>query len=173
MSMPGLPQRGHDFVEQERLIILVDISSATRAMSGMTDLDVAHWLDRYYHLCDRHLGGTGEIIKYMGDACLVLFPPDALAAAIDCLFALHGAFVADRLAPMTDLGVNAHIGNVVVGAFGPQARRDVIGSAVNTTFKLGGGAGMRITERVYRRMPEAMRARWQKFKPPTTYRLDW
>jgi hypothetical protein len=34
---------------------------------------------------------------------------------------------------------------------------------------MGGGTGVRISEPVYRRLPDDRRGRWQKQKPPATY----
>ena len=46
---------------------------------------------------------------------------------------------------------------------------DVIGSGVNHLFLMGGGAGLRISEPIYRQLPNEHRAPWRKQRPPATY----
>jgi hypothetical protein len=72
------------------------------------------------------------------------------------------------------LGANLHIGAVIEGEFGGPSRhgRDVIGRGVNQTFLLGRGAGIRISEPVYRALPSGARSPWRKHKPPAIYHLD-
>jgi hypothetical protein len=43
---------------------------------------------------------------------------------------------------------------------------------VNQTFLLGRGAGIRISEPVYRKLPSAERTPWIKNKPPAVYVLE-
>lgn len=164
-----------DFVEEERLVMLIDIAGALRAMDDMTDTRMASYLDTFYHRCTRHVVESGgEVIKYVGDACLATFPPENLERAIGAVAALRSEFVGNRDARSTaDIGINAHVGNVVIGEFGPLRRRDIMGRAVSTTFLLGGGPGIRLTERAFRRLPDAARERWRKVKPPTTYTVSW
>jgi hypothetical protein len=42
---------------------------------------------------------------------------------------------------------------------------------VNQTFLLGRGSGIRISEAVYRRLPNDARSPWSKHKPPSIYYL--
>jgi hypothetical protein len=37
---------------------------------------------------------------------------------------------------------------------------------------MGGGAGIRISEPIYRKLPNERRGPWQKSKPPATYALS-
>ncbi len=54
---------------------------------------------------------------------------------------------------------------------GRSRRRDIIGHAVNQTFLLGRGAGIRISERLHRQLPVSDRAPWEKSQPTTVYVL--
>ena len=46
---------------------------------------------------------------------------------------------------------------------------DVVGMGVIHAFRMGGGAGTRISEPVYRRLPSDRRTPWRKHQPPATY----
>lgn len=164
-----------DFVEDERLVMLIDVAGALRAMDDMTDTQMASYLDTFYRQCTRHVvGAGGEVIKYIGDACLAIFAPENIERAIGAVSALRSEFIGDRdRRSSADIGANVHVGNIIIGEFGPLRRRDIMGRAVSTTFLLGGGAGIRLTERAFRRLPDAARERWRKVKPPTTYTVSW
>lgn len=47
----------------------------------------------------------------------------------------------------------------------------VSGARVIHTFRMGSGAGIRISEPVYRELPSDRRGRWTKHQPPATYTL--
>ena len=47
-----------------------------------------------------------------------------------------------------------------------------MGRDVNQTFLLGRGAGIRISEPVYRALPNSARSPWSKHKPSAIYHLD-
>ena len=66
-----------------------------------------------------------------------------------------------------------HLGPVVAGEIGGGTSRwyDIIGRTVNQTFLLGRGRGIRISERVYRRLPSSERSPWEKVKAPAYYVL--
>jgi class 3 adenylate cyclase len=70
-------------------------------------------------------------------------------------------------------GANIHLGTVAEGEIGPEVDRryDVFGAEVNHLFRLGGGAGIRLTEPVYRRLPNDARGLWEKHKPPAVYSM--
>ncbi|MBI3183051.1 MAG: hypothetical protein HYZ28_13015 [Myxococcales bacterium] len=70
-----------------------------------------------------------------------------------------------------ELGANLHLAVVAEGEFGPDddRRYDVLGSGVNHLFLMGGGAGIRISEPVYRQLPNERRKGWRKNRPPATY----
>ncbi len=71
------------------------------------------------------------------------------------------------------LGANIHFGEAVATEFGIGSNRryDILGRAVNQTFLLGRGTGIRLNERVYRKLPSDERAPWDKRKPPALYVL--
>ena len=69
-----------------------------------------------------------------------------------------------------DLGVNVHLARVAAGTFA-GGRYDLIGTGVNHAFLMGRGAGIRVSEPVYRQLPNDQRGPWRKRKPPAVYEL--
>jgi hypothetical protein len=61
----------------------------------------------------------------------------------------------------------------VAGEFGPPGARqyDIIGAGVIHLFRMGSGAGIRVSEPVYRQLPSDDRRPWRKHQPPATYTL--
>lgn len=110
--------------------------------------DVIQWLNEYFDVMaapvERH---GGEILKFVGDGMLAIFP---LAGPEACLNALQAAIEARR--GMRELnrrrvergsfelgfGVALHVGDVMYGNIGTATRLDftVIGPAVNVTSRL-------------------------------------
>jgi adenylate cyclase len=94
----------------------------------------------------------GEILKFIGDAILAIFPcdagPDAVCAAADAALIAAEAAVAgiaalnlergDAGAPSVDCGVAIHVGEVMYGNVGSADRLDftVIGPAVNLVTRM-------------------------------------
>ena len=135
---------------------------------------MASLLDRYYRMSDDVIKERGgRVIKFMGDGVLSTFPPeaasDAIAAAVEMQH--HATCLADELGLDVRLGANIHLGDVIAGEIGSgvSRRHDVIGRTVNQTFLLGRGDGIRMSERVYRKLPSNERTAWEKRKPPVVY----
>lgn len=92
----------------------------------------------------------GEVLKFMGDALLAIFPAIEGDATTPCRQALRAAertcletdrMNAERQAeglPSIDFGIGLHLGNVAYGNIGGRARLDftVIGAAVNHANRL-------------------------------------
>jgi len=162
-------------ITESKLVLLsIDLAGYTRAVASLDALTVARFLDTWYRQCaDTIRKYGGRVVKYMGDACLAVFPPERTVDAVDTAREL-----ADGVAPLAAkhqlplrLGANLHLAVVAEGEFGPDddRRYDVLGSGVNQLFLMGGGAGVRITEPIYRQLPNERRAAWQRHKPPATY----
>jgi adenylate cyclase len=162
-------------ITESKLVLLsVDLAGYTRAVASLDALTVARFLDAWYRQCaDAIRRHGGRVVKYMGDACLAVFPPERTVDAVDAARELADAvapIAAEHHLPLR-LGGNVHLAVVAEGEFGPDddRRYDVLGSGVNQLFLMGGGAGLRITEPVYRQLPNERRAAWQRHKPPATY----
>lgn len=91
----------------------------------------------------------GEILKFIGDGMLAIFPLDEESACVRALQAAREARAAmrklneerrDRGAEELGYGLALHVGDVMYGNIGTRTRLDftVIGPAVNTTARLEG-----------------------------------
>jgi adenylate cyclase len=100
-------------------------------------------------MCDAVAAEGGEILKFIGDAMLAIFPIEADAAAT-CRAALTAAERAQAALaeenrrrsgldqPRIDYGLALHVGDVLYGNIGSDTRLDftVIGPAVNLTARI-------------------------------------
>jgi class 3 adenylate cyclase len=164
--------------ERKLALLTVDLTGYTRAAAGARAVDVATFLDGYYRLCAMAVKQHGgRVVKFMGDACFAVFPEELAVAAVECALDLQreapsrSAVLYGERTPA--VGANVHLAIVAEGMLGADddKRYDVFGEGVNHLFRMGGGAGIRISEPVYRSLPNERRGPWQKTKPPATYVL--
>lgn len=158
-------------VEKKLVLFLADLAGYTRATGVLDAMRIATFLDGWYRESTRVLRARGgRVVKFMGDAVLATFPEDACVAAVDAFEELSAAndAIQSDLPMKLALGANIHLAIVAEGEIGGE-RYDVLGSAVNHLFSMGGGAGLRISEPVYRQLPNDRRSRWRKHQPPATY----
>jgi len=164
-----------DIRESKLVLFSADLAGYTRACAHHDALAIARFLDPWYRECARAITARGgRVVKYLGDAVLAVFPEDRATDAIEVASALAGALREHRdPAWRVELGANIHLAVVAEGEYGPDGDRryDVLGSGVNHLFLMGGGAGVRISEPVFRQLPDAARGAWTKHRPPATYTL--
>ena len=163
-----------DIQESKLVLFTADLAGYARACAHLGALDIAHFLDGWYRQCaDVIRARGGRLVKFIGDAVLAVFPDDRALDAIDAATELAAALRASRGTWRIELGANIHLAIVAEGDYGPpdDARYDVLGSGVNHLFLMGGGAGIRISEPVFRQLPNERRDAWAKNRPPATYSL--
>jgi hypothetical protein len=80
----------------------------------------------------------------------------------------------DQFGVALDIGANVHLARIVEGHFGsgPSASFDVMGAGVLHAFRMGAGPGVRISEPIYRKLPNDQRRGWRKHQPPATFALQ-
>ena len=167
-----------DVIERELALMTVDLQGFTRVVRGTSAVELAAFLDAYYRLCalvvTRH---HGRVVKFMGDACFAVFGHDHCVDAVDCALDLQREVTTLRGiagTPPLPLGANVHLATIADGEIGPEhdRRYDVFGEGVNHLFRMGGGVGVRISEPVYRALPEDRRGPWKGSRPLATYVLE-
>jgi len=149
--LDGQILRGHG--ETMRAVILqADLRSFTRLSDTLPGADVIAALNAYFErmVTPVHARG-GEVLKFIGDGLLAIFPVrDDGTAAAACAAALdatqEGLRAMDRLnadraalgAPELEAVVALHFGDVIFGNIGAEDRLDftVIGPAVNVASRL-------------------------------------
>lgn len=160
--------------ETKLVLLAADLAGYTKACAHLDALSIAQFLDRWYRQASPIVTSRGgRVVKFIGDGLFAVFPAEAARAAVDTASALRAGLAALRGDEWrVDLGANIHLAIVAEGEVGPDDRYDVFGSGVNHLFRMGGGPGIRISEPVYRQLPNEARGQWNKVKPPATYTLD-
>ena len=172
-SPPTAPQ----FPSAPTIILLTNLNGYTRAFRSRSDAEMAAFIDRFYRMAGEVIEEHGgKVIKFMGDGVLSIFPPDTASETVAAATTMQraAANLAQEIGLDFRLKANIHFGEVIANEFGAGSSRrlDIIGRAVNQTFLLGRGNGIRLSERVYRKLPSSERSSWEKRKLPAVYTLE-
>ncbi|MFB3881384.1 MAG: adenylate/guanylate cyclase domain-containing protein [Armatimonadota bacterium] len=171
-SRPPLPR---DCEQRTLGVAFLDLSRMAEWSSPAEDERVAAFLQEFYALVAQCLEPAGaQIVKFMGDAGLAMFPEDAaeqVALALADLARQARAAGAEHGLDVY-LNANVHVGPALVGSFGAPGheRTDVIGKTVNIAARLG-RRGITLSQQAYRCLSPSGRKRFEKVTQPTTYRL--
>ncbi|MEZ5410169.1 MAG: adenylate/guanylate cyclase domain-containing protein [Acidimicrobiales bacterium] len=158
--------------ERDRVLIIADLANFTGSVAQLDDLAVAGLLDQWLTEASHEVTANGgDVVKYLGDGVLADFDADAGPDAVNCAGRLRELARGIGSAHGIDLdcGVSVHRAPVVECRFGPQGWRDLSGRGVLHCFRMGRGPGIRISEPVYRQLPNGDRHGWSKHRPPATY----
>jgi adenylate cyclase len=133
-------------------IWLCDLRGFTGLSETLPREALIDMLNEYFGpMCDAVESNGGEVLKFIGDAMLGIFPITGDTSAL-CLRALNAARMAQTSLhaqnqvrseaglPLIDYGIALHIGDVMYGNIGSDTRLDftVIGPAVNLTARIEG-----------------------------------
>ena len=132
----------------EAAILIADLRGFTHMSDALGEIAMVALLNRYFDTLEAH---GGQILKFMGDGLLAVFPvSDGAARAAIYGEALKAAIAArghlatlntalrDEGQAAIDFGIGLHAGSVAFGNIGTKARRDftVIGPAVNHASRI-------------------------------------
>ena len=152
--MEGLVRRG-DGEQLHAAIWLSDLRGSTKLAETLSREDYLETLNQYFDaVAGAVLDQGGEVLKFIGDAVLAIFPIDDPEAAhpeacAQALMALRDARARlDEVnktrqavaAPVLEFGVGLHRGDLTYGNIGTAKRLDftVIGPAVNEVARIEG-----------------------------------
>jgi adenylate cyclase len=118
-----------------------DLRGFTSFVDAAPVHEVVPTLDRYFDAVAQPVTGAGgEILKFIGDAMLAIFPigEDPREACRAALSSAERALEAIRPLSPLRIGVALHVGDVMYGNIGASGRLDftVIGAAVNEVCRL-------------------------------------
>jgi len=129
-------------------IMICDLRDFTRISDNWPRDDVIHLLNDYFDAVSEPIARHGgEILKFMGDGLLAIFPLSqssacanllqAVTEARQAMVALNEKNVETGRAPL-NYGIGVHVGDVMYGNIGSLSRLDftVIGPAVNMASRL-------------------------------------
>jgi adenylate cyclase len=147
MILAGATRRGSGTTVRAAIMIC-DLREFTRISDSWPRDDVIDLLNDYFDAMSEPIARHGgEILKFMGDGLLAIFPLSKPSACADLLHAvsearqamteLNGNSRASGGAPL-NFGIGVHVGDVMYGNIGSRARLDftVIGPAVNMASRL-------------------------------------
>ena len=155
------------------LTVFVDLTGFTRVVQKTGDADVADLMDAYYGLLTTRIeAAQGHVVKFIGDAALIVFAEMSVDRGVHALLELKDEvddWFAQRDWPCK-LMVKVHFGPVIAGPYGPpeQRRFDVLGKTVNTAARLP-SSGIALSPQAFRKLGKDIRARFKKHTPPITY----
>jgi class 3 adenylate cyclase len=159
--------------ETPLLIAFADLARFGAQSQRVDDAELAEGLDAFYEEVGASVHGAGgRVVKYIGDAALIVFEADHVDRGVETLLALKDAV--DRSMARRGwecrLVVKAHFGTVITGPFGTAGdkRQDVIGKAVNVTAALD-ATGVALSTTAFRKLAPGLRRRFKKHTPPVTY----
>jgi adenylate cyclase len=147
MVLAGATRRGSGTTVRAAIMIC-DLRDFTRISDNWPRDDVIDLLNSYFDALSEPIARHGgEILKFIGDGLLAIFPLSqpsacadllrAVAEARQALAALSENNGATGRAPL-DYGIGVHVGDVMYGNIGSRTRLDftVIGPAVNMASRL-------------------------------------
>jgi class 3 adenylate cyclase len=104
--------------ECHMVIAVADIARTTQIAQAMSNREMFEMLSEFYELVSGIVEGVGgKVVKFMGDAALVVFPGNAPGQAIARLRRLktEGEDWLGRYSSDPQIYLKAHIGSVVCG----------------------------------------------------------
>ncbi len=155
------------------LVACSDLTGYAKLSAKKSEEEIFHLLSDYYELVGEIIApAQGNVIKFMGDAALMLFPEDAADAGIRALLLLQSrgdAFLSERGVACRH-HIRAHFGSMCIGPLGTRddKRRDVLGATVNTMFMLK-TTGFAMTPEAFRKLAPETRKLFKKHTPPVVY----
>jgi len=153
------------------LVAMCDCTRFMQSAKGRSSAELFNDLnDLYLQVEDAVQAAGGLVVKFMGDAALVVFPEELADQGIMTLLDLKSqidGWLQDR--PIgTGLQVNAHFGEVTIGQMGRAGNVDVIGETVNIAAKLGSHS-FGLSQQAFRCLSPEHRQQFHKFTPPVLY----
>jgi class 3 adenylate cyclase len=114
------------------------------------------------------------VVKYIGDASLLVFPEEEVDGAVRELLAMKGAIERYFALRYPDLSItfSAHLGEIIIVRLEPFSGLDILGDTVNSASRLGRqarGGGFAISREVYARLSEATRRRFRSAEDEGVY----
>lgn len=151
------------------LIVFLDLDGYKLECEHRADLEVADMIDDYYdRIANAVQTAGGRVVKFIGDAALIVFPERAIDAGAGMLLDLVpkiDAFMRER-GWNCRLRAKAHFGDVMAGEFGSTgvARFDVMGREVNETALMKSD-GVAVSPDALAKLSAKVRKRVAEYRP--------
>ena len=155
------------------LVSFCDIKGFFGFCQGKSPLEIATFLDEFYELVgDIIEGAGGQVLKFLGDAALIIFAEEDVNQGVMALKKLQAesdVWLKAKNTPCRNI-IKAHFGPVAHGLVGKRHNKqiDVFGMTVNTAAKIP-SYGLAITPQVFRKLAPDTRLLFKKHTPPIRY----
>ena len=153
------------------LVAMCDCSRFMQSSKGRSSAELFADLNECYMLTeDAVQAAGGHVVKFMGDAALVVYPEDLADQGIMALLDLKTRverWMQDRPIGQS-LHVNVHFGEVTLGRMGRSGALDVIGETVAIAATLG-SRSFGLSQQAFRCLTPEHRKLFHKFTPPVVY----
>ena len=159
--------------EMNLLVSFCDIKGFFGFCQRLSPLEIATFLDEFYELVSDIIEEAGgQVIKFLGDAALIIFAEEDVNQGVVALKKLQDesdAWLKARNTPCRNI-IKAHFGPVAYGPVGKRHHKhiDVFGMTVNTAAKIH-SHGLAITPQVFRQLDPNTRQLFKKHTPPIRY----
>lgn len=157
--------------EMRLLISFVDLTRFSAQSRRLSDQQIADVMDEMYRRVGAAIDGAGgRVVKFIGDASLIVFHEEDADGGVTALLALkdeldgyfHGLGWECRAA------VKIHAGSAVAGPYGLGRTFDLLGNDVNTCAMLQ-SPGVALSVEAFRSLSPELRQRFKKHTPPVCY----
>jgi class 3 adenylate cyclase len=158
-------------IQANVLVAMCDCSRFMQSTKGRSSAELFADLNDFYILVDDAVQAAGGlVVKFMGDAALIVFPEELADQGIMALLDIKASV--DRWLQDRPIGhslyVNAHFGEATLGRMGRAGHLDVIGETVHVAATLG-SRGFGISQQAFRQLTPEHRQLFHKFTPPVMY----
>ena len=159
--------------ETEALVAFFDLTAFAKSVKNDSSHEVFDFLSDYYELVGEMIESAGgTIIKFIGDAGLVVFPSSKVNEGVIALKKVKDqgdAWLSQRNRASKTV-VKIHYGPVTCGPLGTRTekRLDIIGVTVNTAALLH-SKGFAMSAQVFRKLNPDTRKLFKKHTLPITY----
>lgn len=157
--------------EKELVISFCDLTRFAKWCHKREDQEIVDLLKSYYQLTSEIVEKSGgTIIKFIGDASLIIYPIENADAGVTALLELKKEV--DKWTATYnftgELIIKAHAGTAVLTQTAPDSRLDVFGKSVNTTAMMT-SHGLAISPQLFRKLSIENRTLFKKHTPVIRY----
>jgi class 3 adenylate cyclase len=157
--------------EMRLLISFVDLTRFTAETRRRPNVEIATAMDEMYRRIGAAIAAAGgRLVKFIGDASLIVFAEDGVDRGVIALLALKEELddYFRGLGWECRAAVKIHVGTAVAGPYGLAGTFDVLGNDVNTCATIH-SPGVALSVEAFRGLSADLRRRFKKHTPPVCY----
>lgn len=157
------------------LVCFTDIAGFARTAKSIPSEEMVQLLKSVCSIIARCIGKTnGQVVKYIGDASLLVFPERDIDENVRELLRLKHE-IEDYFRsnyPSLSITFSAHLGEITIAQLEPFDTLDILGDTVSTASLLGKiphRGGFVISHQVFERLDEKTQGEFRQHAPPAVY----